>query len=52
MKANSKPDPANVAAQEQQKKDAARAPQQPRKDAPKPKPTESGKPVWDRPHSS
>jgi hypothetical protein len=37
---------------EQQKKDA-RAPQTPHgKEAPKAKPTESGKPVWDKPHSS
>jgi hypothetical protein len=34
----------------QQKKEA-RSPQVPAKSAPKPAPVESGKPLWDRPHS-
>jgi len=46
-------DPGEVAAQAEQKKQAARAPREPHvQDAPKAKPTESGKPVWDKPHSS
>jgi hypothetical protein len=44
-------DPAETAAKTEQQKQAARAPQQPPKDAPKVKPPESGKPVWDKPHS-
>jgi hypothetical protein len=32
-------------------KQEARAPKTPKRGAPKPKPTESGKPVWDRGHS-
>jgi hypothetical protein len=35
----------------QQKKDA-RAPKTPAKNAPRPTPPESGKPLWDKPHSS
>jgi hypothetical protein len=35
----------------QQKKDA-RAPKVPAKSAPRPEPAESGKPLWDRPHSA
>jgi hypothetical protein len=35
----------------QQKKEA-RAPKLPVKGAPKPKPPETGKPLWDKPHSS
>jgi hypothetical protein len=53
---NEKPkvtDPDEVAIKAQLQKEAARAPQQPHgKDAPKAKPPESGKPVWDKPHSS
>jgi len=33
-------------------KEAARAPHIPRHTAPKTKPAESGKPLWDKPHSS
>ncbi len=41
------------AAKSRLQKEAARAPQQQHgKDAPKPRPPESGKPVWDKPHSS
>ena len=47
------PDPDELAAKAAQQKKDARAPQQSHgADAPKPKPPESGKPVWDRPHSS
>jgi len=54
MTTNPKPtDPDAEAAKAEQQKKAARAPQQPHgKDAPKAKPPESGKPVWDKPHSS
>ena len=46
-------DPDEVAAKAAAQKNAARAPQTPHgKEAPKPKPPESGKPVWDTPHSS
>ena len=46
-------DPDEVAAKAEQQKKAARAPQQPHgNNAPKPKPPESGKPIWDKPHSS
>lgn len=44
--------PTNEAAKAEQQKKEARAPQQPTKDAPKQKPPESGKPIWDKPHSS
>ena len=37
---------------EEQQKQAARAPQAPTKEAPKTVPAQSGKPVWDKPHSS
>jgi hypothetical protein len=40
------------AAKAQQQKKAARAPQLPGKTAPKAAPAESGKPLWDKPHSS
>lgn len=43
--------PQNAAKAQQQKK-AARAPQLPVKTAPKAAPAESGKPLWDKPHSS
>jgi hypothetical protein len=47
------PDPAELAAKAEQQKNKSRAPQEPRQpDAAKPKPPESGKPVWDKPHSS
>ncbi|MEO7413705.1 MAG: DUF2934 domain-containing protein [Opitutaceae bacterium] len=46
------PTPAEAAALATQQKKAARAPKQPGKIAPKAKPPESGKPVWDKPHSS
>lgn len=54
MDNTSKPqDPADVAAKAEQQKKDARAPQQPSTpDAAKAKPPESGKPVWDKPHSS
>ena len=45
--------PDAAAAKAEQQKQVARAPIQPHgKEAPKTKPTESGKPVWDKPHSS
>ena len=47
------PSPDALAAQTEFQKHAARAPQQQHgKNAPKPAPTESGKPLWDQPHSS
>jgi hypothetical protein len=47
------PDPDEIAAKAAQQKQAARAPQpQHGKNAPKVKPPESGKPIWDKPHSS
>lgn len=46
-------DPAEAKAKAEQQKKAARAPQVPHgNEAPKVKPPESGKPVWDQPHSS
>ena len=45
-------DPDDLAAKVEQQKKDARAPQRPIKRAPKAKPPESGKPVWDKPHSS
>ncbi|MDB6168947.1 MAG: hypothetical protein JWM88_1811 [Verrucomicrobia bacterium] len=46
-------DPDAVAAKAKQQKDNARAPQVPHgKEALKGKPVESGKPLWDKPHSS
>ncbi len=46
-------DPDAMAAKTEQQKQAAREPKLPRgKEAAKPKPTESGKPIWDKPHSS
>lgn len=45
-------DPDDTAAKAEQKKKDARAPQKPVKTSPKAKPPESGKPVWDKPHSS
>ncbi|HUR57464.1 MAG TPA: hypothetical protein VM029_07130 [Opitutaceae bacterium] len=48
-----KPDPDEIAAKAKQQKQEARAPMRPHQpDAAKPKPPESGKPVWDKPHSS
>ncbi len=48
-----KQDPAEVSAKNDLQKKAARSPQQPHQpDAAKPKPPQSGKPVWDKPHSS
>lgn len=45
-------DPAEEKAKAEQQKKAARAPQQPPSAIEaKPKPPESGKPVWDQPHS-
>lgn len=47
------PSPDALAAQAASQKQAARAPQQLHgKNAPKPAPPESGKPLWDQPHSS
>lgn len=46
------PTPSEAAALASQQKKSARAPKQPAKIAPKAKPTESGKPIWDKPHSS
>ncbi len=46
-------DPDEQAAKAEQRKKAARAPQQTHgQDAPKAIPPQSGKPVWDQPHSS
>jgi hypothetical protein len=45
--------PDEVEAKVEQQKKSAREPQQSHvKDAPKAKPTESGKPLYDKPHSS
>lgn len=44
--------PAKEAIQETVQKKAARAPKRPSKSAPKQPPAETGKPLWDRPHSS
>ncbi|MEO6569278.1 MAG: DUF2934 domain-containing protein [Opitutaceae bacterium] len=46
------PTPGESAALSTQQKKLARAPKQPSKTAPKAKPPESGKPIWDKPHSS
>ncbi len=47
------PDPAETEAKAEQQKRAARAPQQPPSAVEaKPKPPQSGKHVWDQPHSS
>lgn len=46
------PSPGEAAAKALQQKNAARAPHLPGKNAPKPAPPESGKPIWDKPHSS
>jgi len=47
------PSPGEMAAKASIQKEAARAPQlQHGKNAPKLAPTESGKPLWDKPHSS
>jgi hypothetical protein len=46
------PTPAEVLAKTQQQKHEARAPQLSVKTAPNQTPPESGKPLWDRPHSS
>lgn len=46
------PTPIEAAALSSQQKKSARAPKQPAKTAPKAKPPESGKPIWDKPHSS
>jgi hypothetical protein len=46
-------DPDDAADRAARLKKAARAPQRPPvANAPKAKPTESGKPIWDTPHSS
>jgi len=50
--APSHPTPGEAAALSSQQKKTARAPKQPVKTAPKAKPPESGKPIWDKPHSS
>jgi hypothetical protein len=53
MKSPSKNPSATDAAKAEQQKKEARAPQQLHmKEAPKAKPPETGKPVWDKPHSS
>jgi hypothetical protein len=53
LNAGSLPDPDAVAAQAAVQKRAARAPQvRHGKNAPRAAPTESGKPLWDKPHSS
>ena len=46
------PTPGESAALSALQKKSARAPKQPRKTAPTAKPPESGKPIWDKPHSS
>ncbi len=47
------PSPDDAAAKAALQRNAARAPQlQHGKNAPKPAPAESGKPLWDKPHSS
>ena len=46
------PSPAETAAKAQQQKNAARTPHLSVKTAPNKTPPESGKPLWDRPHSS
>ena len=46
------PTPGEAAALTEQQKKTARAPKQPAKVAPKAKPAETGKPLWDKPHSS
>lgn len=49
---NPPPMPAKESSQETVQKKAARAPKRPSKSAPKQPPAETGKPLWDRPHSS
>jgi hypothetical protein len=44
--------PGGDGAKAAQQKKAARAPKVPSKGAPKPLPAETGKPLWDKPHSS
>jgi hypothetical protein len=46
------PTPAETAAISAQQKKAARTPRQPPRAVPKPKPPETGKPLWDKPHSA
>ena len=47
------PDPDDIAAKTARQKKSARAPRLPKViNAPKSAPTESGKPLWDKPHSS
>lgn len=50
--ASPKADPDAEKAKETQQKKVARAPKVPAKTAPKGKPAETGKPLWDKPHSS
>ncbi|HWA10079.1 MAG TPA: DUF2934 domain-containing protein [Opitutaceae bacterium] len=45
------PNPAELAALAHQQRTEARAPHLPHKPAPKAAPAESGKPLWDKPHS-
>lgn len=46
------PTPGEASALSAQQKKNARGPKQPAKTAPKAKPPESGKPIWDKPHSA
>ena len=46
------PSPAETSAKASQQKKTARAPKLPGKTAPKSPPAETGKPLWDKPHSS
>jgi hypothetical protein len=45
-------DPDEIAAKARLQRQAARAPRMPGHSAPKPTPAQSGKPIWDKPHSS
>jgi hypothetical protein len=45
-------DPDDIAAKARLQRQAARAPRMPGHSAPKPTPAQSGKPIWDKPHSS
>ena len=49
---HSSPMPAEDAVKTNRQKKEARAPKLPAKNAPKPTPPESGKPLWNQPHSS
>jgi hypothetical protein len=45
-------DPDEIATKARLQRQAARAPRMPGHSAPKPTPAQSGKPIWDKPHSS